>query len=87
MTAFSTDHDIQSVYVPRARQTVKVTSDGVARTTDPVVASRLARHPLFQPDPTREELYQEARRLDVEGRSEMTKDELAEAVEPEGSGD
>jgi len=31
--------------------------------------------------PTRDELYQEARRLDVQGRSKMNKNELARAVE------
>jgi hypothetical protein len=30
--------------------------------------------------PTREQLYQEARRLDIEGRSKMNKQELQNAV-------
>ena len=32
-------------------------------------------------DSTREELYERAKRMGVQGRSEMTKDELAEAVD------
>lgn len=31
-------------------------------------------------EPTREELYEEAQKKDVPGRSQMSKDELAEAV-------
>lgn len=34
-------------------------------------------------EPTKEELYEEAQELDVEGRSSMNKDELQEAVEEE----
>lgn len=32
-------------------------------------------------EPTRQELYDEARERDIEGRSTMSKDELANAVE------
>lgn len=32
-------------------------------------------------EPTKDELYEEAKELDVEGRSSMNKDELQEAVE------
>jgi uncharacterized protein YjbJ (UPF0337 family) len=45
--------------------------EGLERRTDP---GRLA------DDLTREELYEEARDLDVEGRSDMRKDELADEV-------
>jgi uncharacterized protein YjbJ (UPF0337 family) len=34
-------------------------------------------------DTTRDELYEKARELDIEGRSDMTKDELAQAVRRE----
>lgn len=34
----------------------------------------------LQDDRTKDELYEEAQRLDIEGRSEMTKDELAAAI-------
>lgn len=34
-------------------------------------------------EPTKEELLQEARKLDVEGRSQMDKEELARAVKKE----
>jgi hypothetical protein len=38
--------------------------------------------------PTKDELYEKAQDLDIEGRSEMTKDELADAIEAaEGSSD
>lgn len=36
-------------------------------------------------EPTKEELYEEAQELDVEGRSTMDKDELQEAVEKAAS--
>ena len=36
-------------------------------------------------EPTRDELYQEAKRLDIEGRSKMNKKELARAVGQRGS--
>lgn len=36
--------------------------------------------------PTKAELYEEAQELDIEGRSSMDKDELAEAVEREREG-
>ena len=32
-------------------------------------------------EPTREELYEEAQKKDIEGRSQMTKEELADALE------
>lgn len=35
---------------------------------------------------TKEELYQEAQDLDIDGRSSMNKDELADAVEAEKNG-
>jgi hypothetical protein len=31
-------------------------------------------------EPTRQQLYEEARRLDIEGRSKMSKEELSQAV-------
>ena len=37
-------------------------------------------------EPTRDELYREATRLNVPGRSRMTKDELRDAVERRQSG-
>lgn len=35
------------------------------------------------PEPTRDELYEQAKKQDVPGRSSMTKDELKDAVDPE----
>lgn len=35
-------------------------------------------------EPTKDELYEQAQELDVEGRSDMNKDELAEAVAEAG---
>jgi hypothetical protein len=37
-------------------------------------------------EPTREELYREARRLEIEGRSKMNKQELKQAVEAAKTG-
>jgi hypothetical protein len=55
----------------------------------PVNASEGARPgPATHPgEPTRDELYEEAKRLDIEGRSAMNKAELGRAVEAaRGSG-
>jgi hypothetical protein len=41
---------------------------------------------LPRPKPTREQLYGEARRLDIGGRSKMNKQELQQAVEAAKTG-
>ena len=47
-----------------------------ARRAEPVTAQGPAR----RPGPTRRELYEQAKRLDIEGRSKMNKAELERAV-------
>lgn len=50
----------------------------VTRRADAQAAHANAEQP---DDPTRDELYERATQLDIEGRSSMTKDELADAVD------
>jgi hypothetical protein len=48
---------------------------------------RPASTPAKSGSPTRDELYSEAQRLEIEGRSKMNKKELAEAVEAAKTGE
>jgi hypothetical protein len=45
-----------------------------------------AKRPAESSTPTRDELYSEAQRLEIQGRSKMNKQELSEAVEAAKTG-
>jgi hypothetical protein len=45
-----------------------------------------AKRPAESSAPTRDELYSEAQRLEIQGRSKMNKQELSEAVEAAKTG-
>jgi hypothetical protein len=50
-------------------------------------SERPAKQGSLRQGPTRDELYSEAQRLEIEGRSKMNKKQLAEAVEAAKTGE
>lgn len=73
------------LFIPSLSRTIEFT-DGEYRTTHDGEIVWLRRNPRFEeqspdPEPTRDELYQRAQELEVDGRTKMSKDELAAAVQ------
>ncbi|MEU4192370.1 Rho termination factor N-terminal domain-containing protein [Kribbella sp. NPDC026611] len=58
----------------------KFTTADTEPRTDAMAGRRSGTRPPAQPEKTKDELYAEAQRLDIKGRSAMTKSELAAAV-------
>lgn len=81
MTTFNApDHPNLKVYDSRTRSAI-VFRNGTVRTDDPAEIALLRAHPHVTEDPTKEVLLEQARDLGIEGRSQMRKEELAEAVD------
>jgi hypothetical protein len=71
---------IKRLLEPDQRQAIRPARNAAA-------SERPAKQGSSRQGPTRDELYSEAQRLEIEGRSKMNKKELAEAVEAAKTGE